>query len=87
MDHDALGVYKWATPFRPFRLVSRDGRVFDITHPNQIWPGRDAVLIGLPPDSSHPDRFGTWVSLPADGIDRDEFLGATAEGNTGSPPV
>jgi hypothetical protein len=37
-------------PFEPFRLVMTDGTGFDIRHPDLLWVGRRAAMIGLTGD-------------------------------------
>jgi len=44
-----------AEPFVPFRVVMTDGRAFEITSPNMLWPGRDTAMVGLPDNPSEPD--------------------------------
>ena len=74
MDYDTLQEYKWSRPFRPFRLVVRDGRAFDIRDPNQVWPGRVTTLVGVPVDPARPQECGTWVSVPLTDITGAELL-------------
>jgi len=41
-------------PFRPFRILTADGRAYDVLHPECLAqsPSRRLILIGLPDDSS-----------------------------------
>jgi hypothetical protein len=34
-------------PFEPVRLVMTDGQGYDIRHPDLLWIGRDAAMVGL----------------------------------------
>lgn len=34
-----------AEPFRPFRITLKDGRGFDIRHPEMVQPGRSTLTI------------------------------------------
>lgn len=53
-----------ANPFTPFRLHLTDGRTVDIVGPNQMLPGRQSAVIGIPlaEDPRFYDRH-TTVSL------------------------
>ena len=35
-------------PFEPFRICMRDGRTYDIHHPEQCFPGRTSVFVAVP---------------------------------------
>jgi hypothetical protein len=69
MTLDALDALKWALPFRPVRLVTADGQVFDVRDPNHLWPGHETTLVAAPDDPAQ-----TWVSLATASIARVEFL-------------
>jgi hypothetical protein len=66
-----------AEPFVPFRLVMTDGRGFEITSPNMLWPGRDTAMIGLP-DRAEPDMPAGHITVSMLHIIRVEPLGPTA---------
>ena len=60
-------------PFQPFRVRLKDGRSFDILHPNLGLVGESVFIIGIPaPDDPKPiygDR-SEWVRLHLiDGIE------------------
>jgi hypothetical protein len=55
MDYQTLREWIDAKPFEPFRLVMTDGRAFEITHPNLIWPARNNVLVGMPDNPDEPE--------------------------------
>jgi hypothetical protein len=51
-------------PFVPFRVVTGDGTVYEVPHPDLIMVGLSSVLIGYPSDQE-PHAFSRWdvVSL------------------------
>ena len=63
MNYHELREWVDAEPFQPFRLYTTDGRSFDITSPNMIWPGRHTVLIGLPDNPAEPDVPARHITL------------------------
>jgi hypothetical protein len=67
-----------ANPFEPFRIVMTDGRAFEITHPNMLWPGRHSAMVGLPDDPAEPDVPGRHVSVSLLHIIRCEPTGPSA---------
>lgn len=52
-----------AVPFRPFRVVLIDGRVFTVRYPDMILPTRTRVVL------AHAPAAG-----PADAVERVEYL-------------
>jgi hypothetical protein len=67
-----------ANPFVPFRIVVTDGRAFDITSRNMLWPGRVTAMIGLPDNPAEPDVPARHVTVSMLHIIRVEPLGPTA---------
>lgn len=53
-------------PFQPFRVRLKDGRSFDIPHPNLGLLGESVLIIGIPasddPEPYYADRT-EWVPL------------------------
>jgi hypothetical protein len=45
MTYRKLGEYVAAEPFRPFRIRTASGQLFDIRHPEMILVGRTSVRI------------------------------------------
>jgi hypothetical protein len=39
---------KWRKPFIPFRLVTSDGTVYEVKHPELMMVGQSSVVIGYP---------------------------------------
>lgn len=62
MDYQTIEDWRRANPYQPFRVVMTDGREFDITHPNLIWPGRSTVLIGIQDPQEPLGVFGHYIS-------------------------
>jgi hypothetical protein len=54
-------------PFQPFRVRLKDGRTFDIPHPNLCLAAESVFIIGIPaPDDPNPvyaDR-SEWIRWP-----------------------
>jgi hypothetical protein len=75
MRPEELRQYVTREPFQPFRVHLKDGRSFDITHPNLGLVGESVFIIGIPapdePNSIYGDRT-EWVRLHL--IDRIELL-------------
>jgi hypothetical protein len=63
MDFQTLEDWKNANPFQPFRIVMTDGRMFEIKHPNLLWPGRSTVLVGIQDQGEQPGVFNHYVSV------------------------
>jgi hypothetical protein len=51
-------------PFVPFRIVTSDGTVYEVPHPDLIMVGLSSVIIGYPSDQE-PHAYSRWdvVSL------------------------
>ena len=45
MRPDDLLEWRWAVPFRPFRICLNSGRTYDIRHPEMLRVGRSYVNI------------------------------------------
>jgi hypothetical protein len=59
--------------FQPIRVRLKDGRTFDIRHPNHALVAEAVLIIGVPspddPDSIYGDR-SEWIRYPQiDGIE------------------
>jgi hypothetical protein len=63
MSYDQLKERLDARPFAPFRIVTTDGRYFDIKSPSMLWPGRYSAMIGLPDNPNEPDVPAKHISL------------------------
>jgi hypothetical protein len=62
VDYQTIEDWRQANPYQPFRVVMTDGRHFDISHPNLIWPGRATVLIGIQDPNEPAGVFGHYIS-------------------------
>jgi hypothetical protein len=75
MRAEDLRRYLWRETFQPIRVRLKDGRSFDIRHPNLSLVGESVLIIAIPPadepDSIYGDR-SKWVRL--DQIDGIELL-------------
>ena len=63
MDHENIKQWLRRRPFQPFRVVVKDGRVYDVRHPRMNLLAETYVKIGIP----HPQR-------PAPMCDHTEFV-------------
>jgi hypothetical protein len=78
MTIDELNKLKWQQPFQPFRVVTSENEVFDISRPSLIIvAGRD-VNIGLPDPDEPPPRVKDVIWLDIDDIARVEPLASVA---------
>ncbi len=52
-------------PFAPFRIVTSDGTVYEVRHPELVMTGLASVIIGYPSEQD-PHSYSRWdvVSLP-----------------------
>ena len=41
-------------PFEPFRMVLSDGVSYEIRHPDLVWVGQHACLVGFAKDTQSP---------------------------------
>jgi hypothetical protein len=48
MRPEQLRQFTTAVPFRPFRIVTTDGRSFEVHHPDMVIVGVHVVIIGIP---------------------------------------
>jgi hypothetical protein len=75
MRFEDVRQYVWRESFRPIRVRLKDGRTFDIRHPNLALAAEAILIIGIPPadepDSIYGDR-SEWVRY--DQIDGIELL-------------
>jgi hypothetical protein len=78
MNYQAVQNWKIANPFQPFRLVTADGRHFDIRHPNLVWPGASTVLIGIQDPTQPAGVFGHYTSVAMPNVARLDALDVTA---------
>lgn len=51
-------------PFIPFRLITNDGSVYEVRHPDLVMTGLASVIIGYPSEQD-PQAYSRWdvVSL------------------------
>jgi hypothetical protein len=51
-------------PFAPFRIVTSDGTVYEVRHPDLVMTGLASVIIGYPSEQD-PESYSRWdvVSL------------------------
>lgn len=51
-------------PFVPFRIITSDGTVYEVAHPELVMPGLSSVIIGYPlPQEPHAYSHYDVVSL------------------------
>ena len=50
-------------PFRPFRITLKDGRTYDVRHPEMAMVGRLTVAIGLPANGSQEPIYDRLVTV------------------------
>lgn len=66
-------------PFRPFRIHTVSGRMFDIRRPDEVYVGVTRLTIStLFADSK--DAVGPWYHLPLDSIETIEPLDVPVHG-------
>jgi hypothetical protein len=51
-------------PFTPFRIITSDGTVYEVRHPDLVMTGLASVIIGYPSEQD-PESYSRWdvVSL------------------------
>jgi hypothetical protein len=51
-------------PFTPFRIITSDGTVYEVRHPDLVMTGLASVIIGYPSEQD-PNAYSRWdvVSL------------------------
>jgi hypothetical protein len=51
-------------PFRPFRIVTSDGTIYEVRHPDLVMIGLASIIIGYPSEQD-PHSYSRWdiVSL------------------------
>ncbi len=75
MTPDQLRQHTDREPFRPFRVRLRDGRSYDIRHPNLGLVGESIFIIGIPePNDPDPGSYDRKVWVPLTQIDGIEPL-------------
>lgn len=84
MTADQLKAVQKAEPFKPFRLILKDGKTFDIPHPNFIWVLKETARVGKGGDVSR----GLWARYDEVELARicnvALVTGETAPGSSGS---
>ncbi len=48
-----------ARPFVPFRVVTTDGTIYEVNHPEMCMVGLPSVIIGYP-DANMPYAYSRW---------------------------
>ncbi len=81
MRPETLLAYIRAMPFRPFRVTTNGGHVFDVRHPEMLRVGRDVFnyYYADPPDAP----FDRWDTVSLLLVERVEHLCAPATAATG----
>ena len=74
MTNEELNKLKWQRPFQPFRVITRQNEVFDISRPGLIIVASNGVNIGIPDPEKPLPRVREVVWLGADDIVRVEPL-------------
>jgi hypothetical protein len=46
-------------PFVPFRIITSDGTVYEVRHPDLVMPGLTSVIIGYPAEQA-PYAYSRW---------------------------
>jgi hypothetical protein len=64
---DELLTWVRGTPFVPFRIRLKDGRVYDIRHPQSLKVGRTSLVI-LTYTGGQFDTFDRWEKTSPDWI-------------------
>jgi hypothetical protein len=51
-------------PFMPFRIVTTDGTIYEVRHPDLVMVGLSSLIVGYPSEQE-PHAFSRWdvVSL------------------------
>jgi hypothetical protein len=57
MRPDDLHVFTRKTPFQPFRIVTTDGRTYDIFHPDLVIVMRSRLVIGVGVENGEPEHL------------------------------
>jgi hypothetical protein len=52
----------FAEPFRPFRIHTASGRIFEVRHPEFVQMGRSVLTVCAPPESD-PNGPQRWKSI------------------------
>lgn len=73
-------------PFRPLRIVAREGLRFDIHHPDLVFVGRRDLMIGTP-DPASPAIYDRITRLALVHIVALEELSAAPSTANNGPPV
>jgi hypothetical protein len=50
-------------PFEPFRIRLSNGSTYDVRHPDLVWVGRSAVLVGAADPGHAPDLFDRYTTV------------------------
>jgi len=64
MTHEEFREYLYREPFQPFRVLLKDGRSFEIVHPNLGLAAEAQLIIGIPaPNDPNPIFYDRtkWV--------------------------
>lgn len=46
-------------PFTPFRIVTSDGTMYEVRHPELVMIGLSSVIVGYP-DEKNPFAYSRW---------------------------
>jgi hypothetical protein len=64
MTHEEFRAHLYRDPFQPFRVILKDGRSYEVLHPNLGLAAEACLIIGIPaPDDPNPiygDR-SEWI--------------------------
>jgi hypothetical protein len=72
-------------PFVPFRMCLSDGQTYDVRHPELVWVGLSALMLGFPAQPDSP-FFERWTQIALRHIVRVEPLAGHAPGSANGPP-
>jgi hypothetical protein len=79
MTPEHLRQHLYQKPFQPFRVHLKDGRSYEIRHPNLALAAEAVLIVGIPaPDDPDPVYSDRQVWVQWDQVDRIEPLSTSA---------
>lgn len=77
MDHEIITEHKRRRPFVPFRIVLRDGTVYEVHDPLHVLANHQIVAVGIDADERGLPRESEI--FPPEAVERIERIGAPDE--------
>jgi hypothetical protein len=78
VEYDEMRRWLKQTPFQPFRVFVRDGRIYNVIHPRMTLLARTYINIGIPALDLRPPLCDHTEHVRLADIDRVEPLPETA---------